>query len=128
LSTMKNLFHNPLYVQIGINRMVVRNITTATSVTLVPEVPYSHARMLIGNFNSAEALLKKGVKEVAKAGLFAVSPQVLVHPIELIDGGLSQIEERVFRELALGSGARSFVLWTGNPLTDQEVINKLEKP
>ena len=43
--------------------------------------------------------------------------------MEMIDGGLSQVEERAFIELATGAGARKVVLWIGHELSDQEVIN-----
>jgi hypothetical protein len=81
--------------------------------------------MLIGNFTNAEALLKQGLKKWKT--FFAVAPSVLIHPLETIEGGLTQIEERALYELALGSGARRVVVWTGVPLNDQEVIEKLGK-
>jgi hypothetical protein len=127
MNMLRKFFFNPLYAQVGANRIVVKNVMTGQSVTLIPDTPFSHQRMLIGDFTQAEALMKKGFKEVIRQGMFAASPSVVVHPLEKVEGGLSQIEERVLRELALGSGARSVVLWTGNPLSDQEVLNKLGK-
>ncbi len=124
---LKKILSNPLYVQIGINRIVVKNITDGRSVTLIPDMPFSTQRLLIGEFTRAEALMKKGFKEVGKRGLFAVSPIVLMHPLEKVEGGLSQVEERVFTELALGAGAADVMVWTGNVLSDLEVLNKLRE-
>ena len=93
--------------------------------TLVTDQPFSHPRMLIGNFISAEAALKKVVRQVSSGSFLMPSPTVLMHPMEKLEGGLSQIEERVLREKALGAGARKAVLWTGHVLSDTEVIDKL---
>jgi rod shape-determining protein MreB len=124
---LKKYFSTPLYVQVGINRIDVKNVADGQSVTLIPEAPFSSDRLLVGDFSKAEALLKKGLKEVARHGMFAVSPAVLMHPLEKVEGGLSQVEERVLTELALGSGAADVVVWVGALLSDQEVLNKLGK-
>jgi len=42
----------------------------------------------------------------------------------MIEGGLSQVEERVLRELAAGAGARKVFVWVGHELSDQEVIQR----
>lgn len=48
--------------------------------------------------------------------------------MEMVDGGLSEVERRVFRELAFGAGARRMVLWVGDELTLEQVNAKLEGP
>jgi rod shape-determining protein MreB len=125
MSMLKELFLNALYVRITADRIDLKNVISGASTTLVPQTPFSHPRALLGNFTVAEALLKKGFKEVVGKSWFALAPQMLVHPMEMIEGGLTQIEERALTELALGAGARSVVIWTGNVLSDQEVLDKL---
>ena len=44
------------------------------------------------------------------------SPTVIIHPMEKLEGGLTMIEDRAFRELALSAGAREAVLYLGEPL------------
>jgi rod shape-determining protein MreB len=51
---------------------------------------------------------------------------VVIHPLEKIEGGLSQVEERLFHELAVGAGASKVVVWAGAPLSDAEVAAKLQ--
>ena len=46
-----------------------------------------------------------------------------MHPLENIDEKLSEVEEKVFKELALSSGAREVKLWVGEELTDEELLN-----
>ena len=51
--------------------------------------------MFIGNFTEAQSLIKKAVTSVKGSGLQLLL-RILVHPTELVTGGLSQIEKRVF--------------------------------
>ena len=78
--------------------------------------PFSHPRLLVNDFEEAERVLQYGIREVCKAKLFQSSPVVVIHPHEKLDGGLTDIECRVFRELALGAGARKAYLHTGNEI------------
>ena len=44
----------------------------------------------------------------------------------MIEGRLSEVEERVLRELAMGAGASKVVVWVGHELSDAEVQEKLD--
>ncbi|EDX87924.1 hypothetical protein ADG881_26 [Alcanivorax sp. DG881] len=46
--------------------------------------------------------------------------------MEMTDGGLSQVEERVIMDMAYGAGAKRVLLWVGGELSWQEALNKLE--
>lgn len=48
--------------------------------------------------------IKAAVKSLRRGSL-APAPQILIHPMEQIEGGVTQVEYRVFVELALGAGA-----------------------
>lgn len=45
----------------------------------------------------------------------------------MVEVGLSEVEERALRELALSSGARSVFVYVGMPLTDSEVVSVGQK-
>lgn len=81
--------------------------------------PFSHPRLLIGDFHKAEKILMHAVREVCAKKLFPPSPRVVVHPMEKLEGGLTDIELRVFRELCIGVGAREVVVYVGSPLVTQ---------
>jgi rod shape-determining protein MreB and related proteins len=55
-------------------------------------------------------------------GFITKSPQVVIQPVAMIEGGLSEVEERIFKELALGSGAFKVVLHVGAELSDSEAV------
>jgi rod shape-determining protein MreB len=55
------------------------------------------------------------------------APGLVVHPLEMTEGGLSEIESRLLKELAIGCGAADAVVVTGPELTDQQVKDKFER-
>lgn len=118
------MFAKSLYVQIREDHIQVRNIDDPRSLQKNASSAFSHPRMLVGNFTAAQECLKKAVSEARGSG-FALTTAVVIHPLERIDGGLTQIEERVFHELAIGAGASKVVVWVGAPLSDAEVTSKL---
>lgn len=79
----------------------------------------------MGDFTAAEMLLRKMLKDSVGSNLFALNPTMLIHPMEKIEGGLSQVEERALLELGFGSGARKVRIYTGKELSDAEVEIRL---
>src|SRR5688572_20996057 len=110
-------FKSVLYVQVRSDRFLVRNITNPKSIERKSPTPFSHPRTLVGNFAVADTLLKSLIAE-AKSGL--LKPDVVIHPMETVEGGLSEVEERVFHELAFGAGGSRVVVWVGPALADSE--------
>jgi len=116
---------NPLYVRVRKNQFRVRRLESAKEATFDAQPPFTTARLLIGQFQAAENVLKRAVKEMSKGGIFAVSPQVLIQPLEMLEGELSEVEERALREVAIGAGASKVVVWVGHELSGAEVRDKL---
>lgn len=113
---------NTIYVQIRKNTFRLRHIEAKKEREVTAQKPFTTTRLLVGQFQEAESLLRKGIQEIGNKGLFQVSPVVIIHPIEMVEGGLSEVEERLFRELASSCGARSVFVYTGAPLADSEVV------
>ncbi|MEH6490874.1 rod shape-determining protein [Halopseudomonas sp.] len=83
--------------------------------------PFDHPRMLVADFALAEKCLQLMLKKVAGKGLLSASPKVIMHPMEKLEGGLTQVGHRVMRELALGAGAHAVCVYTGAPLVAQQL-------
>lgn len=79
--------------------------------------PFSHPRLLIANFARAEKVMAFAIKQVCRGRLFTASPKVVLQPMEKLEGGITDVEVRAFRELCLGAGAREVVVYVGAPLT-----------
>ena len=85
--------------------------------------PFAHPRSLVSDFTVAEQVLKAFFRRVRGKSLFQPSPVVIVHPLGEHKGGLTQVELRAFRELALGAGASEVHIWQGPQLTDEQIMS-----
>ncbi len=65
----------------------------------------THPRVLVDDFDSAAAIFKYAVKQVA--GRSFIAPSAIVHVTKPLAGGLSAIEKRALHELAQSAGARN---------------------
>ena len=113
-----------LYVQVRQDRFIVRKVGGGQAVDRMAPQPFSHPRTLLGSFTNAEPFLQSLVAE-AKGG-FALKLEILIHPLEKVEGGLTEIEARAFEELGRGAGASRVKVWSGAALSDAEVLEKLK--
>jgi len=116
------MFKSTVYVKISKNQLSLKHVESGNSYEMQPNVSFTTTRLLVGTFTSGEACLKEALGIVVKGGLFKVAPIVVIHPLEMVEGGLCEVEERLFKELALGAGARSVHIHLGNLLSDEEVL------
>lgn len=81
---------------------------------------FSHPRQLLADFHKAEKLLQCAIKTLFTDNFFGrPSPRVIVHPMEKLEGGLTVVEVRAFKELCEGAGVRGVVVYTGGDLDKQ---------
>jgi len=92
----------------------------------LPVLPFTTRRLLVGQFDVAEYCLQQGLKRLGENAWLKPGPQLILQPMEMTDGGLSQVEERVIMDMAYGAGAKRVLLWVGGELSWQEALNKLE--
>lgn len=107
-----------IYVQIFRDRFAVKNVDSGESAEVKRDMSFSSPRMLIADFTTAQHQLKQAVKTL-KRGIRA--PEILIHPMELIEGGITQVEYRVFVELGVGSGASKAAVYSGTQLSAESV-------
>jgi hypothetical protein len=91
-------------VDVYSNKMVLSS--EGRSMTFHSKEPFTTTRLLIGKFYVAEECLKNAVKEFGAIGFFKRAPKIIIQPHEYLEGGLSEVEDRILREIALGAGAR----------------------
>lgn len=118
----------PVYVKVYANRLVLKRIdAVGEPVTIVPETPFTTERLLIGRFVVATEALKLGFKKVAgdRWSPFGTFARVIIQPKEKLEGGLSEVETRLFHELAAQAGATKVVVWTGDDLSDAAAAERL---
>ncbi|MFC3154568.1 rod shape-determining protein MreB [Gilvimarinus japonicus] len=79
--------------------------------------PFSHPRLLVHDFVVAEKIIQHAISQLHQSKWIAPSPRVIFQPMEKLEGGVTGIEERLYRELCLGAGAREVLLYIGDPLS-----------
>ena len=121
------MFASAVYVKIYRDRFWARHVQRGISLEATPPRQVSTSRLLVGDFTTAEQCLKELVLSVAKKGPIPIAPEILIQPMEMIEGGLSESEEKLLYDLALKAGARSAKVYDGIELSDEEVIAKLKE-
>ena len=86
--------------------------------------PFKHPRSLLSDFTVAEKLLQHVFLELVGAYTLKPRPKVIIQPMEMLDGGLTMIECRAFRELAYGAGAIEVHPYVGRELSIKEILSK----
>ena len=123
---LKKFFTHPLYVKIFPNRFQIRDIHQQTEHTILATQPFTTTRLLVGSFTLAEKALVDGMKSLRR-GLFAPAPIIVIQPMAMVEGGLSEVEERAIRELAMSAGARKAFASVGKELSDQDVLEIIRR-
>ncbi|MCA5930231.1 hypothetical protein LET06_04575 [Pectobacterium versatile] len=115
-----------LYIRIYRNTLTVRNVDTKQEVTEQSETPFITTRLLLGQIIPAMKLLDRLARKVAPKRLIDLfsSHKVIIHAMEMNEGGHSQVEFASYIELAKRispQGKHIYVCSKNVPLTDQEV-------
>ncbi|QQK72890.1 YjaA family stress response protein [Pectobacterium versatile] len=115
-----------LYIRIYRNTLTVRNVDTKQKVTEQSETPFTTTRLLLGQMIPAMKLLDRLARKVAPKRLIDLfsSHKVIIHAMEMNEGGHSQVEFASYIELAKSispQGKHIYVCSKNVPLTDQEV-------
>lgn len=150
MSFLRALFDTPIfYIQVTETQLVFKNVKTGHTITDLPLVafditkpqttiaiganakqyqnrpnyqviePFSHPRLLLADFMAGEKLLQHII--ASQLPRFSLAPKVIFHPMEKVEGGLTYVEERAFKELCLGAGARDCVVYVGHSLLHQSI-------
>ena len=88
--------------------------------------PFSHPRSPFSDFTIAEVLLKEFVRKLRGGSKFLMPAPRMVMSLDgpEPEGGLTQIELRVMKELGVAAGASQVDVWIGPPLSDEQVLKR----
>lgn len=81
--------------------------------------PFSHERIVIREFQLAEALLRYAIARTT-GKVRMVRTNMVIHPLRQLSSGLSDIERRALQEFAISAGARRVVVHVGPHLSPDE--------
>lgn len=114
------------YLTLACDRMDLLQLESGHHLTRTAEPPFSNARLLVAEFGIAAQLLGELVEQLRPRRLFSLPPSMLIHPLERLEGGLSEIERRILTELGLGCRMRKVRLYTDEPLDNAGVLARLK--
>jgi hypothetical protein len=110
------------YVTVRKNRLTVRDVHTGKILSETVTPPFTTSRLLVGDFISASLALERLVKQLYGNPFPSPRPRMVMHPLEMTEGGLCGVELRAFYELADTAGSTHTAIHVGPELSDTEVI------
>lgn len=113
-----------LYVRVRKNDFQIRQIQTGRELSRQSDEAFTTQRLLVGDYLPAERCLSQLLKELLGGSPRLAAPVIVMHPTEMVEGGLPPIEERVLLELAHGAGAYRACTWVGSDLSDGDVLQQ----
>lgn len=109
-----------IYVKLSTNKVWAKHLESQTVVESDAH-EFTTERLLIGNFDIALSVTKAVTRQAYSARV-KWSPNIAIHPLEYLEGGLSPVEKQLFLELAACIGAREARVWEGTELADVQVV------
>jgi len=146
------LFKNTIYVKIKPDLIVVRLIEAKKEIQSKPIVAFDskhkvlavgdealklqdpiydqitivngfdHPRVIMRDFEAASISIKYFLTKLINRAAI-LRPIMILHPLQNLDGGISQAEVRMLMDVGIAAGARVAMVWTGRELSDYEIEN-----
>ena len=74
----------------------------------------------MANSTLATSILNKGMRAVLPK--LGIAPSIVMHPLEMTEGGLSEVEEKSLAEIGYAIGARQVDVIAGREMSDEEIL------
>ncbi len=119
--------YDRLYIKVSKNFAEIIDVNKNKSINGKPVKPFSSERLLIAEFETAEDFMNELILKLKKGNRVKRDNVILFHPIDFIEGGLSEVEKRIFLEVAERLKGKIVKIWVGEELTNKQVISKLSE-
>ena len=108
-----------LYIQLHENRIVIKDLNTKKVYQSTSKIPFNNDRLLIADFNKAEAFYKATFK---KFDLINHNTKALIHQKESNENGLSEVEKRILEEVFERVGIKKIYITDSEKDLEEEEI------
>ena len=98
---MKIFENNKYYIKLYINRIDILDLINGKKYTQKSYIEFNNARLLIADFAIAESFIKRVFKQFDLSTRNSVG---IIQQIEMAEGGLSDVENRVLLEVFTTAG------------------------
>lgn len=119
--------HDKLYIKVSKNFVEIIDVDKNRSINGKSLKPFSSERLLIAEFKIAEDFMNELVSKLKKGNNVKRNKIILFHPMDFVDGGISEVESRVFLEIGERLNGKVVKIWTGDELTNEQVVSELKK-
>ena len=109
-----------LYVCLRRNELMLRHIESGHELAAKSDVEFSNSRLLVANTTLVTSMIKRSMRTILAR--FGIAPTIVMHPLEMVEGGLSEVEEKTLTEIGYAVGAVRVVVVTGPALSDSDVM------
>ncbi len=118
----------PFYLRVYRDRMVLRRVDTGATIEKKAVHSFSSDRMLLADFPNASVMLNAMVSGMSeRVGPLQRKMHMVIHAMEMAEGGLSVVEMTAFKDLCEHAGAyRVKVLADEKVCSDPRVLQLLE--
>lgn len=112
----------PIYIKIYINKIEVIRLDSEELSQVISTEPFSSNRLCFSDYNVAELTIRNTINGLVKQRKFwGYSFRILIHQLDKIEGGLSQIEKRALRDIGEQVGGSYVIIYEGEkPLSIEE--------
>ncbi|HEY9082397.1 MAG TPA: hypothetical protein VIN73_03630 [Vicingaceae bacterium] len=116
-----------LYIRLYTNIVFIRDVESKKELKKEAIKPFSSSRLLFADYEQGEEFLIQTIKELFE-GEPVSSFNILIQPMEKIEGGLSSVENRALMDVAEHIGGRNIVIYDKtNLLSDNMVLEMVKK-
>lgn len=118
-----------IYLKIRRDHVEVTDLKNYETVSKRALQPFSSIRNVVSNFNNAYDTIELALKELGvRRKFFHPSLKILIHQLEGLEGGLSDIEKRALRDLAENAGAEKvIILEQSQTISVEQALAKLKE-
>jgi rod shape-determining protein MreB and related proteins len=90
--------------------------------------PFAHPRSMASSCTLGEAVLKAFILRIKRRSVLSLGlvPTIIMHLMDIPIGGFTEVEARVFYEMAISAGETyksKVTVWQGQNLSDQELLS-----
>ena len=108
------------YIRLYVNKIEVLDIVEGISFTEISKHNYHNSRLLVAEFEIAEAFLRLSFS----SNNSLKNSSAIIQQVEMSEGGLSTIEKRVLQELFTSIGIKELYIEDSvKLLSQQELLN-----
>ncbi len=116
-----------LYIRLYTNTVLIRDVESKKEIKREAAKPFSNNRLLFADFINGEECLITTIKELFE-GKPSSTFNILIQPMEKVEGGLSSVENRALMDVAEHIGGRNIVIYDKTDiLSDNMVLEMFNK-